>query len=67
MEHVLPEEFDLKVLNNEKKMHVLFYADWCPYCTNFKSTFEEIDSSNLQKKVALVNEDENPLCGRFNI
>ena len=67
MEYVLPEEFDSKVLNSEKKMLVLFYADWCPYCANFKPTFEEIDSSNLQKKVALVNEDENPLWDRFSI
>ncbi|MEX0910667.1 MAG: thioredoxin family protein [Nitrosopumilaceae archaeon] len=67
MEHVLPEEFDSKVLNNEIKTLVLFYADWCPYCANFKPTFEEIDSSNLQKKAALVNEDENPLWDRFNI
>ncbi|MEX2349192.1 MAG: thioredoxin family protein [Nitrosopumilaceae archaeon] len=67
MEHVLPEEFDSKVLNNEIKTLVLFYADWCLYCANFKPTFEEIDSSNLQKKAALVNEDENPLWDRFNI
>ena len=67
MEHVLPGEFDSKVLNNEKKTLVLFYADWCPYCANFKPTFEEINSSNLQKKVALINEDENPLWDRFNI
>ena len=67
MEHVLPEEFDSKVLNSEKKTLVLFYADWCPYCTNFKLTFEEMNSSNLQKKAALVNEDENPLWDRFNI
>jgi len=26
MEHVLPEEFDSKVLSNEKKTLVLFYA-----------------------------------------
>ncbi|MGI0021615.1 MAG: thioredoxin family protein [Nitrososphaeraceae archaeon] len=67
MEHVLPEEFDSKVLSNEKNTLVLFYADWCPYCANFKPTFEELGSSNLQKKAALVNEDENPFWDRFNI
>ena len=66
MEHVLPEEFDSRVLNNKEKTLVLFYADWCPYCANFKPTFEEI-SSKIQKKAALVNEDENPLWDRFNI
>ena len=67
MEHVLPEEFDSKVLNDSKKTLVLFYADWCPYCANFKPTFEEISANNVQKKAALVNEDENPLWDRFNI
>ena len=67
MEYVLPEEFDSKVLNSEKKTLVLFYADWCPYCANFKPTFEGMDSSNIQKKAALVNEDENPLWDRFYI
>ena len=67
MEHVLPEEFGSKVLNDDKKTLVLFYADWCPYCANFKPTFEEINTYNIQKKVALVNEDENPLWDRFNI
>jgi thioredoxin-like negative regulator of GroEL len=67
MERVLPEEFDSKVLGNDKKTLVLFYADWCPYCANFKPTFEEINSEKIQKKAALVNEDENPLWDRFNI
>ena len=67
MEHVLPEEFDSKVLDSNKKTVVLFYADWCPYCANFKPTFEEINSDSIQKKAALVNEDENPLWDRFNI
>ena len=67
MEHVLPEEFDSKVLDNSTKTLVLFYADWCPYCSNFKPTFEEINSDKIQKKAALVNEDENPLWDRFEI
>jgi len=67
MEHVLPEEFDSKVLNGGQKTLVLFYADWCPYCANFKPTFEEMNSGKAQKKAALVNEDENPLWDRFNV
>ncbi len=67
MEHVLPKEFDSKILSSGQKTLVLFYADWCPYCTNFKPTFEEMNSDKVQKKAALVNEDENPLWDRFNI
>ena len=67
MEYVLSEEFDFKILNTDKKTLVLFYANWCPYCANFKPIFEEINSEKIQKKAALVNEDENPLWDRFNI
>ena len=67
MEHVLPEEFDSKVMENSTKTLVLFYADWCPYCSNFRPTFEEINSENIQKKAVLLNEDENTLWDRFNI
>lgn len=67
MEHVTPQEFDSKVTNSDKKTLVLFYASWCPYCANFKPTFENSDSDNLRKIGALVDEDENPLWDRFNI
>lgn len=67
MEHVTPEEFDSKVLNNNKKTLVLFYASWCPYCANFKPTFEAADTNNTEKVAALIDEDENPLWDRFNI
>jgi len=46
---------------------VLFYASWCPYCANFKPTFEAANTNNAKKMAALVDEDENPLWDRFNI
>lgn len=67
MEHVTPEEFDSKVLSNNKKTVVLFYASWCPYCANFKPTFEASKLESTNKIGALVDEDENPLWDRFNI
>ena len=67
MEHVIPEEFDSKVLNNDQKTVVLFYASWCPYCANFKPTFEAANINNAKKMEALVDEDENPLWDRFDI
>jgi thioredoxin-like negative regulator of GroEL len=67
MEHVTPEEFDSKVLNNNQKTLVFFYASWCPYCANFKPTFEAANVNNTRKIGALVDEDENPLWDRFNI
>ena len=67
MEHATPEEFDTKVLADNKKTVVLFYASWCPYCSNFKPTFEANKIESVNKMGALVDEDENPLWDRFNI
>ncbi len=66
MEHVKPEEFDSKVLGNKKTV-VLFYATWCPYCTNFKPTFESAKIETANKVGSIIDEDENPLWDRFNI
>ena len=67
MEHVTPEEFDTRILKNSKKTLVLFYASWCPFCTNFKPTFDSSKIESANKMAALVDEDENPLWDRFNI
>ena len=67
MEHATPEEFDSKVLSSSKKTLVLFYASWCPYCANFKPTFESSKTGSIDKIGVLVDEDENPLWDRFNI
>lgn len=67
MEHVTPEEFDSKVLRSDKKTVVLFYATWCPYCSNFKPTFESAKIENASKLGSIIDEDENPLWDRFNI
>ena len=67
MEHVKPEEFDSKVLGDNKKTVVLFYATWCPYCSNFKPTFESAKIETANKVGSIIDEDENPLWDRFNI
>jgi thioredoxin-like negative regulator of GroEL len=67
MEHVKPEEFDDKVLGNDKTTVVLFYATWCPYCSNFKPTFESAKIETANKLASIIDEDENPLWDRFNI
>ena len=67
MEHVNPEDFDSKVLKSNKKTVVLFYATWCPYCANFKPTFESAKIETANKMESIIDEDENPLWDRFNI
>ena len=66
MEHLTPEEFESKVLKSDKKIIVLFYATWCPYCSNFKPTFEcaKIDAIKMS---SIIDEDENPLWDKFHI
>lgn len=67
MEHVKLEEFDSKVLGDNRKTVVLFYATWCPYCSNFKPTFESAKIDTANKVGSIIDEDENPLWDRFNI
>jgi|SRR6185437_815459 len=63
------DEMDILTENNSYSL-VLFYADWCPFCTRFKSIFEEtmkkIDTSVLYGGVQINNED-NPLWDKYNI
>ena len=77
MKHLEPEDFDNTEKNTDKKI-VLFYADWCPYCSKFKPIYEEkmlhitSKETNLIKNefgafVSKVNDDENPLWDRFSI
>ncbi|MEE8133234.1 MAG: thioredoxin family protein [Nitrososphaerales archaeon] len=62
------EDFIPKVVESEDKYLVLFYADWCPYCTKFKVAFEKYEGKFSYKMVgAKVNEDENPLWDLFKI
>ena len=67
MEQVTLEDFDSKVLKSDKKTIVLFYATWCPYCINFKPTFESAKTEKVNKIESIIDEDENPLWDRFNI
>ena len=70
MKEIEYKVFD-KILADERKSIVLFYADWCPYCKKFKPMFET-EEHNIRKidyntYTVKINEDENPLWDRFNI
>jgi len=67
MEHVTSDDFDSKVLKSDQKIIVLFYATWCPYCSNFKPTFESSKIDAIKQMGSIIDEDENPLWDRFNI
>ena len=57
------------LVNNSNSL-VLFYADWCHYCSRFIPIFEEAlkktDPKILVGGVKL-NDDDNPLWDKYNI
>lgn len=63
-----PGEMD-SLVNNSNSL-VLFYADWCHYCSRFIPLFEEslkkTDPKILVGGVKL-NDDDNPLWDKYNI
>lgn len=63
------DEMDLLTKNNSKSL-VLFYADWCHYCSRFKPIFEETVKEinpNILVGGVKINEDDNPLWDKYHI
>ena len=62
------EDFIPKVVESKGRFLVLFYADWCPFCTKFKPIIENYQNKLSYKIIgAQMNEDENPLWDLFKI
>lgn len=59
-----------RLLSEGKRILVMFYADWCPFCQKFKRTFESFVSTS-DKKIKFyahtINDDHDPLWDRFSI
>ena len=58
------EEFEEKVLKNNKKVLVDFYADWCGPCRMLSPIIEEIAKENDEYEFAKVNVDDCPEVSR---
>ena len=60
-----------KLLSEGKRILVMFYTDWCPFCQKFKRTFESFASTTSDKKIKfyshMINDDDDPLWDRFSI
>jgi thioredoxin 1 len=63
------DEMDLLTKNKSSSL-VLFYADWCHYCSRFKPIFEET-VKKISPKILVggvkINDDDNPLWDKYNI
>jgi thiol-disulfide isomerase/thioredoxin len=62
------QELDAE-LSKSKKVLVLFYATWCPFCVRFVPTFdEEIAPLKFDHVVhALLDDYDNPLWDDYDI
>ena len=58
------EEFEEKVLKNNKKVLVDFYADWCGPCRMLSPIIEEIAKENDEYEFVKVNVDDCPEVSR---
>ena len=58
------EEFEEKVLKNNKKVLVDFYADWCGPCRMLSPIIEEIAKENDDYEFVKVNVDDCPEVSR---
>jgi thioredoxin 1 len=75
MENLEPDQIDT-MLSKDKKVLIMFYADWCPFCQKFKPIFESLPSlipteskskTEYRRYGAKVNDDDNPLWDKFSI
>ena len=58
------EEYEEKVLKNNKKVLVDFYADWCGPCRMLSPIIEEIAKENDEYEFVKVNVDDCPDVSR---
>ena len=62
------QNFEMEVINSEKKVLLDFWAPWCGPCQMVLPIVEEIAGERSDIKVCKVNVDENPeLAKRFRV
>lgn len=62
------QDLDAQLAKN-KRVLVLFYASWCPYCRRFVPIFEEKTVGNQRASVVhvLLDDYDNPLWDDYDI
>ena len=55
------EQYNKKIVNNEKLVMVYFNADWCVPCIKLKPVIQQIETEEKDRAVFLkLNVDDNP-------
>jgi thioredoxin 1 len=56
-------------LKIDKKVCILFYASWCPFCRSFLPIFDKEAQMNVQGKFLRVKVDDeaNPIWAKYDI
>ena len=61
-------DFEGDRLKRTDTMPVLFYAEWCPFCTSFYSEFSEaLNGKGFRWAEVNLSDYDNPLWERFGI
>jgi thioredoxin 1 len=55
------------VLKSNKKVFVLFYASWCPFCQSFLPIFEKFAEGKTQSCIRVKTDDKATLCEEYSI
>jgi len=59
-------DFEKKIIG--RTVAILFYADWCPFCRDFKPLFEKYErKSNFEFAEFELNNEKHPFWDKFNI
>jgi len=67
MRRLSPEDFEGVSLKLKAPTGVLFYAEWCPYCIEFKPSFEAVRLKGFELAFADISDEDNPLWDDFEI
>lgn len=55
------EQYNKKIVNNEKLVMVYFNADWCVPCIKLKPVIQQLETEEKDRSVFLkLNVDDNP-------
>ena len=61
------DDFEGRILKDAGLIAVLFEAEWCPFCREFKLIFELLRKSRVQSAVVNLSDIDSPLWETFCI